>query len=168
MTHRGCGAKPRSAAPKGRRASWQPSEENRAYHAELVTMLRGTFEWANEPVEGPRWDAAMILVAALVVGPNVIRISKLLGIPRRDAVWMGIRLRHAGVWKQGGLMHIEPWMDKEHGDFTFLLDTLVASGEITRRRGKYYCRPAWDHQPCSYAASTAQRHTPNPDGQERK
>lgn len=76
------------------------------------------------------YETYLILLASIIVGPNIKKISKFAYIPRAKVVERARRLRSNGVWV-GPRVHCE-WMDKESGGVAFIADSLVADGLVTR------------------------------------
>jgi len=94
---------------------------------------------------GPRDDpnlfqAAVILLSCVCVGPNADRITKFTGYDREKVRKVARRIRAAGIWEGRGEqsgMDIGPWMDEESGTLAFLLDAMVANGELKKNGDTY-------------------------------
>jgi len=74
------------------------------------------------------------------VGPNADRITKFTGYERDRVRKIARRIRAAGIWCGRGsdsAMDIDPWMDKKSGNLAFILDSMVASGELKKSGEKY-------------------------------
>lgn len=77
------------------------------------------------------YDAALVLLAGLVVGANQERIHAFTGIDKQRIQSFGHRLRKSGVWK-GSRTAGEEWFDDESGGIAFALDVGVATGMLER------------------------------------
>ncbi len=75
-------------------------------------------------------NAAIVLLASMFVGRHAIRISKATGIDRQFCVWVGLRMRHSGRWKNE---IYEDWLHESDGDFRLALDTFIAVGDVSGR-----------------------------------
>lgn len=76
------------------------------------------------------FKAAVVMLAALEVGPNADRIAKLVGYPRTLVRIFGRRLRECGVW-DGGVTKAD-WGDEKTGTIAFWCDVGVAVGWLKR------------------------------------
>lgn len=76
------------------------------------------------------FTVALILLASAVVGPNVVRISKLLGVPRSVVAHYSATLRRNRVWVRGKIRC--NWHDEETGGAAFWIDVCVAEGLMER------------------------------------
>jgi hypothetical protein len=79
------------------------------------------------------YDAALVLLAGLVVGANQERICEFTGVDKRRVQTFGLRLRRNGVWK-GSRTAGDEWFDDEAGGIAFSLDVGVATGLLERSR----------------------------------
>lgn len=77
-----------------------------------------------------QWDAGLILLTGLEVGPNADKVAAFTGIPRSKCREIGGRLRENGVWS-GRKIRAE-WFDEETGGVAFLCDVNVALGMLKR------------------------------------
>lgn len=73
--------------------------------------------------------AVALLIASEIVGPNVKKCSKLLGVSRSNVAVLAKRLRENKVW-DGRYVH-HNW-GGNHGGASLLLDGLVAMGLLER------------------------------------
>jgi hypothetical protein len=80
----------------------------------------------------PLTRAAMVLVGAAFVGPNVDRLVQLTGYPLEYVDQIATRLRASDLW-QDGTLNYDPWDDEEKGFVAFILDLEVASGRFVRK-----------------------------------
>jgi CRP-like cAMP-binding protein len=72
----------------------------------------------------------LILLASVVVGPNIKKIAKFTQIPREEVQKRGKNLRANGVWTRNKVAC--EWFE-EHGGVAFIADSLVADGLVERR-----------------------------------
>lgn len=77
-------------------------------------------------------QAAMVLLASELVGPYVDRIATFLEYPLDLVRVMGARLHEAKIWEDDEV-HYESWSDPQKGGVAFLLDLMVAEGELIRK-----------------------------------
>ena len=110
------------------------------YIPSLYNVCRETAEalFGTEDVE--QLDAAIVLLASYQVGHHAIRISQVTGIDRQFCVWVGMRMRHSGRWKE---QIYKDWLEKESGDILFVIDALIAVGDVsgyTPKDGKWRVR----------------------------
>lgn len=77
----------------------------------------------------PAFETYSIILAALVVGPNVKKIATFLEIPRLSVAKRAKNLREQKVWI-GNKIHAN-W-DGEDGGVSFIADCLVADGLLAR------------------------------------
>jgi len=77
-------------------------------------------------------QAAMVLLASELVGPYVDRIATLLEYPLDLVRVIGARLHEAKIWENDEV-HYESWSDPQKGGVAFLLDLMVAEGELIRK-----------------------------------
>jgi hypothetical protein len=83
-----------------------------------------------------RFNAALMLVASVDIGPNVERLSRRTGVPRPFASRCGRRLVDNGVWTGG--CTVGDWVADPTLPFAseaFLQDVGVAEGRLLRRVG---------------------------------
>ena len=78
------------------------------------------------------FQAAMVLFASELVGPYSDRIASFLGYPSRLVQLMAVRLQEAKIW-QDDHVHCDSWFDPEKGAVAFMLDLMVAEGQLVRR-----------------------------------
>jgi hypothetical protein len=79
------------------------------------------------------FQAAMVLLASELIGPYVDRIATFLGYPLGLVQVMATRLYDAKIWeRESGEVHCESWFDPQKGCVNFILDLMVAQGEIIR------------------------------------
>ena len=83
-------------------------------------------------VSGESFKAAVVLLAALVVGPSAPQVSAFTGYPIGLCREFSARLRESGVWKDGKT-HCE-WFDDKCGGTAFWLDVAVAQGFVERAK----------------------------------
>lgn len=82
------------------------------------------------------FNAALLLVASVDIGPNVERLSRRTGVPRPFASKCGRRLVDSGVWSGG--CTVGEWVADPTLPFVsdaFLQDVAVAEGRLLRRVG---------------------------------
>ena len=84
----------------------------------------------GEPVE----FGVKMLVGALWVGPNIVRLASLLKAPRSRVREYSMNLRRSEVWCRN-TMFLE-WLadDAENADVGVMLDAMVAAGIFLRKR----------------------------------
>lgn len=75
----------------------------------------------------------IILLASIVVGPNIKRISKLTRIPRAEISWRANNLRKNRIWV-GGKIHSDYFEKKGLGTINLLLDANVSQGYLERSK----------------------------------
>jgi hypothetical protein len=89
------------------------------------------------PEESPSlFCSAVVLLSCVAVGPNADRIARFTGYNRDKVRKIARRIRANKIW-EGYSMDIGPWMDKEQGTVAFILDAMVANGEVKRSGDKY-------------------------------
>src|SRR5437867_3711701 len=71
-------------------------------------------------------------LASELVGPYSDRIATFLGYPLGLVQLMAARLQGAKIW-QDDHVHGESWFDPEKGAIAFMLDLMVAEGQLVRR-----------------------------------
>ena len=77
--------------------------------------------------EGDRFfEAAVIMLSALVVGADEQAIAQFSGIPLERIEPRAQKLRRSGRWR--GQRTIARWDDAALGDISFWIDTLIAEG----------------------------------------
>lgn len=76
------------------------------------------------------YNAVLVLLASLAVGPEIKRIAKFTGLRRDLVAWYSRNLRASGVWKRGKIY--ADWFDEENGGVALLLDASVAQGYVKR------------------------------------
>lgn len=80
--------------------------------------------------------AGVVLVSALSVGTNADRIARFTGHNRDQVREIGRRLRKNKLWSGHGF-YIEPWFHEKTGIVAFVLDCMIANGEVERVQDKY-------------------------------
>ena len=102
-------------------------------HDALEGMRRDVRDM-NETLEEDSYSfqAAMVLFASELVGPYSDRIATFLGYPLGLVQLMAARLQEAKIW-QDDHVHGESWFDPEKGAIAFMLDLMVAEGQLVRR-----------------------------------
>jgi hypothetical protein len=83
------------------------------------------------PEECQEFQLACFLAASSVVGPDSGRIATTLGIPTILAAGWAENLSRNGVWQEGRVRDGD-WFKEEHGNFSFVSDTLVADEFVER------------------------------------
>jgi hypothetical protein len=76
--------------------------------------------------------AAMVLLTSELVGPYIDRIATFVGYPRAIVQVIAARLQEAKIW-EGNEVRCESWFDARIGAAAFLLDLMVAEGQLVRR-----------------------------------
>ena len=77
------------------------------------------------------FQAAMVLLTSELVGPYVDRITTFVGCPLGLVQLIAARLQDAKIW-EGDEVRCESWFDPEKGAMAFMLDLMVAEGELIR------------------------------------
>jgi hypothetical protein len=85
--------------------------------------------WDDPESEG--YKASVVLYAALKVGQSTSRLSRFTGYPEELIDIMKRRLRLALLWDEGDWFSIDHWFE-DHNDIAFILDSMVAIGEVRR------------------------------------
>ena len=78
------------------------------------------------------FQGAMVLLASEVLGPYVDRIATFLEYPLDLVRVIGARLHEAKIWENDEV-RCESWSDPQKGAMAFLLDLMVADGELIRK-----------------------------------
>jgi hypothetical protein len=78
------------------------------------------------------YDAALVLLAGLVVGANQERIHAFTGVDKRRIQQFGHRLRKNGIWQGSKTVGGADWFEDEDGGMAFALDVSVAIGFVER------------------------------------
>jgi hypothetical protein len=94
--------------------------------SQTVLEIRGS----NDETD-PFTRAAMVLVGAAFVGPNVERLVQLTGYPREYVDQIASRLKASGLWKEATLDY-DPWDKEKIGCTAFTMDLLIAVGACIR------------------------------------
>ena len=102
-------------------------------HDALEGMRRDVRDM-NETLEEDSYSfqAAMVLFASELVGPYSDRIAMFLGYPSSLVQLMAARLQEAKIW-QDDHVHCDSWFDPEKGAVAFMLDLMVAEGQLLRK-----------------------------------
>jgi len=79
----------------------------------------------------PFTRAAMVMVGAAFVGPNVDRLVQLTGYTQEYVDQIASRLEASGLWKEATLDY-DPWDDEKIGCTAFIMDLLIAVGACIR------------------------------------
>lgn len=96
----------------------------------LDEMKKALVELDGDDWTPEQWNAGLILLAGVEVGPNADKIAGFTGIPRSKCREIGARLRENGVW-HGEKIAVD-WLDEETGGVAFLCDVNVALGILQR------------------------------------
>ena len=86
------------------------------------------YVWDNNWVDdsGPAFNAACVLLASAIIGPNANRIARFLELKRDEVRTFGKRLRANEIWK--GRKVYGDWFDEQYGGINFCLDINIALG----------------------------------------
>jgi uncharacterized protein YodC (DUF2158 family) len=78
--------------------------------------------------------AVLLMVAALVTGPDVSRLACFTKYPATFVAEISQRMRGAGLWKDGSV-ESEHWFDgEEWRTAAFWMDVLVGEGRVVTQR----------------------------------
>ena len=77
------------------------------------------------------FTTALILLSALVVGPNDQAVADFTGLSLSTVQKRTRNLRAGGLWGHDGKIHAD-WFDEETGGISFWLDVAVADGLMVR------------------------------------
>lgn len=84
-------------------------------------------ELAGSDSDQEHIDAATLMVASTVYGPDPERLAGLTGLPEAFVARVATNLYNARIWHDDGRVHCN-WLDEESGGMAFQLDLLVALG----------------------------------------
>lgn len=70
-----------------------------------------------------------VIMAALYVGPNIVRLANFTGMSRKFVREISLNLRAAGIWDRN-TMHLDQIFDKDTGRIGFVLTVLAAQGKV--------------------------------------
>jgi hypothetical protein len=73
--------------------------------------------------------SGMMLIAALIDGPNADKIAKRLKASRSECRSIAVRFRENGIWV-GEAMYIGDWTEEDGHPISFVLHALAGSGHI--------------------------------------
>jgi hypothetical protein len=76
------------------------------------------------------WTVAALLLSSASVGPNLRRLAKFAGMPRRVVRPWAQKFRQKGLW-HGARVADSGWFEKD-GGIAFALDCCVARGLVER------------------------------------
>jgi len=80
------------------------------------------------------YRTAVVLIAAMGVGPNVSRLTDLTGYPQEFIAAISFNMREAGLWAEDGVCY-EHWFEGDLiRDVALWLDVMVAQGRLVRQR----------------------------------
>ena len=99
------------------------TDEERAAIEESIENILG-----NKATDEDRL-IARVMLCSLLVGPNIVRVAKALGIGRHQVRPISTRLRAEKIW-QRGRVHAN-WCE-EGGGLSLLCDIMVVQGYLTR------------------------------------
>jgi len=112
-------------------AVWERGMES-IKRAALLGMRRDVLKMDETLAEDSyTFQAAMVLLASELVGPYVSRIMTFVGYPLGLVQPIAVRLQDAIIW-EGNEVRCEDWFDPERGATAFMLDVMVAEGELIR------------------------------------
>jgi len=97
-------------------------------------IIRIVDEWV--PDGNPSRPAALVMVAALFLGPDVAAIAKTMGISSESVNVFGDRLRASGLWTDAGTDYADWFAAKPLGLINLGFDLDVAEGVFTRSAAK--------------------------------
>jgi hypothetical protein len=83
----------------------------------------------------PHWNAAIVLAAAWLVGPNLDRIASLTRCSREYVDTVAARLFESRLWMNDRVDY-EHWLDPELGTIAFMMDVMVAEGQLVRTQNR--------------------------------
>jgi len=75
--------------------------------------------------------SALVLLAAIHVGPNIKRIARLLQEPRKSVSIYTTRYRENGIFSYNKVHG--NYLDEENGYVEFIMDTLVGDGLLVKQ-----------------------------------
>lgn len=82
------------------------------------------------------FQTAVVLFAAMVVGPDMDNLTAMTGYPREFVGDIAFRARDTGLWIDGRVCYVH-WFKGDSVRFVpILCDILVIEGKLTRRRRK--------------------------------
>jgi len=79
------------------------------------------------------FKTALVLLASLVVGPNIKKIAHFVKLPRSYVGKISKRMRENKIWK-GTETYCDNWFKKKEGVVAFWLDVCVALGHMKREK----------------------------------
>lgn len=100
---------------------------------EITTTRRDAVKLMEELGFEPgtrEYTAGMVLFGSGLLGVHTYRIAKWGGIPEEAILEIEPRLRENGIWKDSHVY--AEWTDEENGTLAFILDVLVAVGDVRR------------------------------------
>jgi len=78
------------------------------------------------------FQSAMVLLASELIGPYIDRIATFLGYSPCLVQVIAARLHESQIW-QSDEVRCESWFDPHSGGMAFLLDVMVANGQLMRK-----------------------------------
>jgi hypothetical protein len=88
------------------------------------------------PSGDPSRDAALVMIAALFVGPSEVAVTEITGCPVELVSVIGDRLRASGLWIDVGTDYADWFADGDLGIANYGLDLDVAEGIFVRTSEK--------------------------------
>ena len=102
-----------------------------AIRQEVVRIADG---WVSDG--DPSRNAALVMIAALFLGPDVDAIAQTTGISSESVIVFGDRLRASGLWVDGGTDYSDWSAAKPLGVVNFGMDLDVAENVFVRTTRK--------------------------------
>jgi hypothetical protein len=100
----------------------------------------------------PDYETAVIMVAALFIGPNVDAIVDLTGCTRDIVDSIASRMRASGMWTDEGVDYDDWFSDDLRGIVAFAMNLHIATGKFIRTNQKTstgdWIYEAVDHKVC--------------------
>ena len=104
---------------------------NNAVRQEIIRIVDG---WVS--IGDPSRDTALIIIAALVVGPSVAAVAEVTGCSVELVSVIAARLRASGLWVDGGTDYSDWSAAKPLGIINFGFDLDIGEGVFTRGAAK--------------------------------
>lgn len=95
-----------------------------------IEWVRTILKEYDSELAGDAYNAAMVLLSSLIVGPDIDRVIAFTGLDSLFVKQVADRLVANGIWVEGGV-HAD-WSDPEDGGIALALDIAVAQGKLER------------------------------------
>lgn len=76
---------------------------------------------------------SVILLSSLSIGPNIDKLKKFTGYPKKEIQKISKEARRNKIWV-GSKVDGNEWINGEHGGLSFILDTMVVRGLLERSK----------------------------------